>query len=134
MAIAASHASSIVEVSVGRWLAAVNRSVLWGGLLLLIVYPLSMVVVAAFAPALVDDQTVRFSDFFTERLLTAWTNTFRLGLAVSLMSLAMGGLAALLAAQTKHDRWIDLLMSVPFSPRLFWLLWRGVWPWGVQVI
>ena len=52
MAIAASHAPSIVEVSVGRWLAAANRSVLWGGLLLLIVSPLSMVVAAAFAPAL----------------------------------------------------------------------------------
>jgi iron(III) transport system permease protein len=125
MAIAASHAPSIVEVSVGRWLAAANRSVLWGGLLLLIVYPLSMVVAAAFAPALVDDQTLRFSDFFTGRLLTAWTNTFYLGLAVSLMSLAIGGLAALLAAQTNHDRWIDLLMSVPFltPPFLASLAW-----------
>ena len=37
----------------------------------------------------------------------------------------MGGLAALLAAQTKHDRWIDLLMSVPFltPPFLASLAW-----------
>ena len=125
MAIAVRHVSSDVEVSVTRWLAAANRSVLWGGILLLVFYPLLMVVVAAFAPALLDDQTIRFSDFFTERLLTAWINTFRLGLAVSCLSLLMGGLAALLAAQTKHDRWIDLLMTVPFltPPFLASLAW-----------
>lgn len=125
MAVAVRRVPSNVEVSVGRWLAAAHRSLLWGGILLLIVYPLSMVAVAAFAPGLVEDPTFRSSDFFTGRLLTAWTNTFRLGLAVSLMSLFMGGLAALLASQTKHDRWIDLVMSVPFltPPFLASLAW-----------
>ena len=124
MAVAVRRVSSNVEVSVGRWLAAANRSVLWGGILVLIVYPLSMVVALAFAPGLIDDQTLRFSHFFTGRLLTAWTNTFCLGLAVGLLSLFMGGLAALLAAP-KHDRWIDLLMSVPFltPPFLASLAW-----------
>jgi iron(III) transport system permease protein len=125
MAVAASGVSPTLEVSLARWLAPANRIVLWIAILLLVVYPLLMVMVAAFAPPLLDEQMLRFSDFFTERLLTAWVNTFRLGLAVSLMSLFIGGLAALLAVQTKHDRWIDLLMSVPFltPPFLASLAW-----------
>ena len=125
MAVAVRHASLTVEVSHTRWLAAANRSVLWGGIILLVLYPLLMVVAAAFAPAVLQDEPLSVSDFFTERLLAAWFNTFRLGLAVSFLSLLMGGLAALLAAQSKRDRWIDLLMSVPFltPPFLASLAW-----------
>ncbi len=125
MAVAVRQVSSNIEVFVARWLAAANRSLLWVGILLLILYPLLMVAMAAFAPPLLDDQALRFSDFFTERLLAAWINTFRLGLAVSLLSLLTGGLTAFLATQTKHDRWIDLLMSVPFltPPFLASLAW-----------
>ena len=134
MAVAVRHASLTVEVSHTRWLAAANRSVLWGGIILLVLYPLLMVVAAAFAPAVLQDEPLSVSDFFTERLLAAWFNTFRLGLAVSFLSLLMGGLAALLAAQSKRDRWIDLLMSVPFLTPPFWLPWPGVWRWAARVI
>jgi iron(III) transport system permease protein len=125
MAVALRHASSTAEVSLTRWFAAANRLVLWAGIISLVLYPLSMVVAAAFAPAILQDQPFRFSDFFTERLLAAWLNTFRLGLAVSFLSLLMGGLAALLAAQSRRDRRIDLLMTVPFltPPFLASLAW-----------
>jgi iron(III) transport system permease protein len=125
MAVALRHASSTAEVSLTRWFAAANRLVLWAGIISLVLYPLSMVVAAAFAPAILQDQPFRFSDFFTERLLAAWLNTFRLGLAVSFLSLLMGGLAALLAAQSRRDRWIDLLMTIPFltPPFLASLAW-----------
>jgi iron(III) transport system permease protein len=126
MAVAASYpALRGIDISATRWLGAANRILLWGGVLLLILYPLLMVVTAAFSPPLLTDQALSKSDFFTERLLTAWINTFRLGLAVSLLSLLMGGLAALLATQSQGHRWIDLLMSVPFltPPFLASLAW-----------
>jgi iron(III) transport system permease protein len=126
MAVAASYpALRGIDISATRWLGAANRILLWGGVLLLILYPLLMVVTVAFSPPLLTDQALSTSDFFTERLLTAWINTFRLGLAVSLLSLLMGGLAALLATQSQGHRWIDLLMSVPFltPPFLASLAW-----------
>ncbi len=125
MTVAVRNALPIAEISLTRWLAAANRLVLWGGIISLILYPLLMVVVAAFAPANLQDQPLTFSNFFTERLLAAWVNTFRLGLAVSFLSLVMGGLAALLAAQSQRDRWIDLLMTIPFltPPFLASLAW-----------
>jgi iron(III) transport system permease protein len=114
-----------IEYSVARVLATLNRLALWAAILSLVLYPLLMVVTAASAPPVLDDRSLRFTDFFTARLLTAWINTFRLGLAVSILSLLMGGLAALLAAQTQRQRWIDLLMSVPFltPPFLASLAW-----------
>jgi iron(III) transport system permease protein len=114
MALAIPSQPAMLEISVARWLGAANRIALWSALLLLIGYPLLMVIVAAFAPPLLDDAPLQFADLFTARLLTAWFNTLRLGLAVSVLSLVMGGVAALLATETKRDRWIDLLMSVPF--------------------
>jgi iron(III) transport system permease protein len=113
------------ELNTERWLTAANRLSLWAAIVLLILYPLLMVVAAGFAPALPDDQPLRFAEFFTARLLTAWFNTLRLGVAVSLLSLLMGGFAAILAGQTERDRWIDLLMSVPFltPPFLASLAW-----------
>ena len=125
MTVAVRHGSPTAEVSLTRWFTAANRIVLWGGIILLVLYPLLMVVAAAFAPAVLQDQPLGFSDFFTEHLLTAWVNTFRLGLAVSFLSLVMGGLGALLAAESRRDRWIDLLMSIPFltPPFLASLAW-----------
>jgi iron(III) transport system permease protein len=125
MGVAVFPAAPAGELTAARWLTAANRILLWAGILLLILYPLLMVVTAAFAPPFLDDQPLKLSEFFTGRLLTAWVNTFRLGLAVSLLSLAMGGLAALLAAQTRREGWIDLLMSVPFltPPFLASLAW-----------
>jgi iron(III) transport system permease protein len=124
MVVAVRHALPTIKVSLTRRLAAANRLILWGGIILLVLYPLLMVA-AAFAPAVLQDQPLSLSDFFTERLLAAWVNTFRLGLAVGSLSLLMGGLAALLAEQSRRDRWIDLLMSVPFltPPFLASLAW-----------
>ena len=124
MVVAVRHALPTIKVSLTRRLAAANRLILWGGIILLVLYPLLMVA-AAFAPAVLQDQPLSLSDFFTERLLAAWVNTFRLGLAVGSLSLLMGGLAALLTEQSRRDRWIDLLMSVPFltPPFLASLAW-----------
>jgi iron(III) transport system permease protein len=52
-------------------------------------------------------------------------NTLRLGIAVSLLSLFTGAAFALLAVQSPRERWIGLIMSVPFltPPFLASLAW-----------
>jgi iron(III) transport system permease protein len=114
MAVTVTSRPATVEVSLARWLAAANLIALWSALLLLLGYPLLMVIAAGFAPPLLNDPPLEYAEIFSARLVTAWFNTLRLGLAVSLLAVFMGGVAAILAAQTKRDRWIDLLMSVPF--------------------
>ena len=115
----------VVTISRAGWLDRANQIALWGAVVLLVVYPLLMVVAAAFAPAFPDSQPLKLSDIFSERLITAAVNTLRLGVAVSLLSLISGAALALLAAQSPRGRWIDLLMSVPFltPPFLASLAW-----------
>ena len=90
MTVAVLDAGREFKVSFARWRAGANTVVLWGAILLLVVYPLAMVVVAAFAPAFPDSQPLRLADFLSERLFTASINTLRLGIAVSLLSLLTG--------------------------------------------
>ena len=115
----------VVEISLGRLIGSATRIAIWAAVFLLVLYPLATVLTAAFSPALLGDQPLRLSDLLTERFFTASINTLRLGLAVSLLSLFIGVCAALLAAQSRHELWIDLLMSLPFltPPFLASLAW-----------
>jgi iron(III) transport system permease protein len=99
--------------------------VLWGAILLLVVYPLLMIGVAVIAPGLPDSQPLTFSDLLSDRLVTASLNTVRLGVSVSFFSLIIGAALALVAVQSHRDRWIDLVMSLPFltPPFLASLAW-----------
>ena len=114
-----------VKISLAGWLRPRqwNRTV--GRVVLLVLYPLLMVLAAAVSPAFPDSQPLKLSDLLSERLLTASLNTLRLGVSVSLLSLISGAALALLAAQSRRERWIDLLMSVPFltPPFLASLAW-----------
>ena len=116
-------ASPSVQLSHG--LARLARVLLWAILCVMVVYPLVMVLLAAAAPSIVAEESLRWSDFMTDRLTTAWLNTFRLGLVVSLLSVALGAGAALLAMQSQRDFWLDLLLSIPFltPPFLASLAW-----------
>jgi iron(III) transport system permease protein len=113
------------EIPIACWINGAARIALWTAIFLLILYPLLMVVAAAFAPPLLNDQPLGLADLLTERLFTASLNTFRLGLGVSVLSLSIGSAAALLAAQTHRDGWIDGIMSIPFltPPFLAALAW-----------
>ena len=114
-----------VKISFAGWLGRANSIALWSAIVLLVLYPLLMVLAAAVAPAFPDSQPLKLSDILSERLLTASFNTLRLGVTVSLLSLISGAALALLAAQSPRERWIDLLMSVPFltPPFLASLAW-----------
>jgi iron(III) transport system permease protein len=106
---------------------------LWGAVVVLVLYPLLMVFAAALAPAFPDSQALKLSDLLSERLRAAALNTLQLGVAVSLLGLMTGSALALLAAQTRRERWIDLMMSVPFltPPFLASLAWSlAVGPQG----
>ncbi|HVO93770.1 MAG TPA: ABC transporter permease subunit [Terriglobales bacterium] len=107
------------------WLGRANGIALWSVVFLLVVYPLFMVLAAALAPAFPDSQPLKLSDLLSERLIIAATNTLRLGISVSLLSLITGSALALLAAQSPQERWIDLLMGIPFltPPFLASLAW-----------
>jgi iron(III) transport system permease protein len=98
---------------------------LWGAVVVLVLYPLLMVFAAALSPAFPDSQALKLSDLLSERLRAASLNTLRLGVSVSLLSVMTGAALALLAAQTRRGRWIDLMMSVPFltPPFLASLAW-----------
>lgn len=111
--------------SAGQGLALMGRLLLWTALCSLILYPLVMVVIAALAPALLAQPAIQLADLFTARYLSAWGNTLRLGVAVALLSLVLGGGLAFLAAQTARAGWIDLMMTVPFltPPFLASLAW-----------
>jgi iron(III) transport system permease protein len=113
------------EILSARWINGAARIALWTAIFLLILYPLLMVLAAAFAPPLLNDQSLKFADLLTERLFTASLNTFRLGFGVSVLSLIIGAPAAILATQTHRDRWIDGIMSIPFltPPFLASLAW-----------
>jgi iron(III) transport system permease protein len=84
-----------------------------------------MVGAVVVAPAFPDGQPLRLADLLNERLVTASFNTLRLGVAVSLLSLVTGAALALAAAQSRRDRWIDVIMTVPFltPPFLASLAW-----------
>jgi iron(III) transport system permease protein len=113
------------NISFARWRYGTSAIVLWSALLLLVVYPLLMVVAAAFLPPFPDGQPLRLSDLFSERLFAASINTLRLGISVGLLSLITGGVMAFLAVQSRGGGWIDLIMSVPFltPPFLASLAW-----------
>lgn len=125
MTVAVLDAGRELKITFARWRAGANTVVLWGAILLLVVYPLAMVAAAAFAQAFPDSQPLRLADFLSERLFTAAINTLRLGVAVSILSLLTGAAFALLAVQSPRERWIDLIMSVPFltPPFLASLAW-----------
>jgi iron(III) transport system permease protein len=125
MSFAVPDTSPAVEISLARWSNGAARIALWTAIFLLILYPLLMVFAGAFSPSILDDQPLRLADLRTDRFFTAAINTLRLGLSVSLLSLTIGAAAAVLAVQTDRDRWIDLLMSIPFltPPFLASLAW-----------
>jgi iron(III) transport system permease protein len=102
-----------------------SRLLLWGIILSLVIYPIVMVLTAAIGPAASGNPPLRLSDLVHERLITASLNTLKLGATVSVMSLAMGTALALLALHTRRERWIDVIMSVPFltPPFLASLAW-----------
>jgi iron(III) transport system permease protein len=107
------------------WRYGAGGIVLASAILLLVVYPLFMVGSAVIAPGFPDSQSLAFSDFLTDRLVTAALNTVRLGVSVSFLGLIIGVALALLAVQSRGDRWIDLIMSIPFltPPFLASLAW-----------
>ena len=53
------------------WLGRANGIALWGAVVLLVVYPLLMVLVAAVAPAFPDSQPLTLADILSDRLRTA---------------------------------------------------------------
>jgi iron(III) transport system permease protein len=114
-----------IALPLSQWSTLAARILLSAALIVLIVYPLFMVVAAAFFTPLAGGQTLSPADLVTERMATAWWNTLRLGTAVGLFSVFMGGSAALLAAQSTRGGAIDLLMSIPFltPPFLVSLAW-----------
>ena len=114
-----------VQLPLFRWRQGTGAVVLWLSLALLVLYPLLMVVAAVFAPALPDSQPLTLAQLMSDRLLSAARNTLYLGVSESLMSLCSGAALALVAAQSRSGRWIDLLMSVPFltPPFLASLAW-----------
>jgi iron(III) transport system permease protein len=65
----------------------------------------------------------------SDHFVTAALNTLRLGISVSLLSLIIGAALALVAVHGRGgDRWIDLIMSIPFltPPFLASLAWSLV--------
>ena len=125
MAVAALGNAATVSQSVSRWRPSIGGVVLWSSVALLVLYPLLMVVAALFAPPFPDGEPLRLAQLVNERLLFAALNTLRLGVTVSLLSLFSGAALALIAAQSRGDRWIDLIMSAPFltPPFLASLAW-----------
>jgi iron(III) transport system permease protein len=114
-----------IRISLADWLGRTNEIALWGAVILLVIYPLLMVLGATIVPAFPDSQPIKSTDLLSERIVTASINTLRLGISVSLLSLITGAALALLAAQSRREGWIDLLMSVPFltPPFLASLAW-----------
>jgi len=125
MAVAIPETSPAVKIPWARGLHGASGIVLGGGISLLVVYPLLMVLTAAVTPAFPDSQSLRLADILSERLWTAALNTLRLGISVSLLSLIAGAASAFLATESRRDRWIDLIMSIPFltPPFLASLAW-----------
>jgi iron(III) transport system permease protein len=125
MAIAVLDRPAARGLSLAGWRQGAAAGLLWAAVLLLIAYPIVMVVAAIFSPAALGSPPLALADLLSERLITATFNTLRLGATVSLLGLAIGIAMALLAVQTSRDRWIDLVMSVPFltPPFLASLAW-----------
>jgi iron(III) transport system permease protein len=125
MAVAVVDSSPATRLTFARWRYDASGIALWIAILLLVVYPLLMIIAAVSAPAFFGSQPFIFADLLSARLLTASINTLRLGVSVGLLSLIMGAAFALLAVQSRSDRWIDLIMSVPFltPPFLASLAW-----------
>jgi ABC-type sulfate transport system permease component len=96
------------------WLSRANSALLWVLVFALVLYPLLMVLAAAFTPSFPDSEPLKIFDLLTDRLITAAGNTLRLGFSVSLLSLITGSALALLAAHSRRESWVDLLMSIPF--------------------
>lgn len=125
MAVVVLDSPRIATPSLARWRTHTSAIILWAAVLLLVAYPLLMVVSSVFAPVFPAGDPLRLADFLSERLLAAAFNTLRLGITVSLLSLITGAAFALLAVQSRRDRWIDLIMSMPFltPPFLASLAW-----------
>jgi ABC-type Fe3+ transport system permease subunit len=128
MAVAVLDDAPAAHRSLTRWRYG-SEVALWSAILLLIVYPLLMVGASVLAPGLPDTQPFAFADLLGDRLVTASLNTLHLGISVSLLSLIIGAALALVAVQSRGDRWIDLIMSIPFltPPFLASLHSRGAW-------
>jgi iron(III) transport system permease protein len=124
MAVAVLDDAPAAHRSLTRWRYG-GEVALWSAILLLIVYPLLMVAAAVIAPAFPNTQPFALADLLSDRLVTASLNTLWLGVSVSLLSLIMGAALALLAVQSRGDRCIDLIMSIPFltPPFLASLAW-----------
>jgi iron(III) transport system permease protein len=125
MAGAVLDSAPAAQLTFAPWQHGAGSVVLWSAVLLLVVYPLLAVLAAVVAPAFPDSRPLTFADLSSARLVTASINTLRLGIAVSLLSLVMGAASALIAVQSRGDRWIDVIMSVPFltPPFLASLAW-----------
>jgi iron(III) transport system permease protein len=125
MSVAVVDRSQAFDLHFAGWRHGAGSLVLWLSVFLLVIYPLLMVGAVVVAPAFPDGQPLRLADLLSERLVTASFNTLRLGVAVSLLSLVAGAALALAAAQSRRDRWIDVIMTVPFltPPFLASLAW-----------
>jgi iron(III) transport system permease protein len=101
------------------------RALLWAAVLLLVAYPLAMVVISIIFAERLGASPITFAEIFSVRIAQAWQNTLWLGLLVTAGSTLFALPLALLAAQTRHYRWLDLLMSIPFltPPFLVGLAW-----------
>jgi len=99
------------SLTLACWREGAAAIFLWGAVLLLIAYPLLMVIAAIFSPAALGSPPLSFADLLSERLIAAARNTLTLGVAVSFLGLTIGAAMALLAAQTRHDRWLDALAA-----------------------
>jgi iron(III) transport system permease protein len=125
MSVAVVDRPQAFDLQFAVWRHGAGSLILWLSVFLLVIYPLLMVGAVVVAPAFPDGQPLRLADLLNERLVTASFNTLRLGVAVSLLSLVTGAALALVAAQSRRDRWIDVIMTVPFltPPFLASLAW-----------
>lgn len=125
MAVAVLESLPAAPLAIERGRQCVATVILWGAVVALVVYPLLMVITAAFALAPADSEVFTWSDLLSDRLVSATLNTLRLGVAVSFLSLFIGTALAFLAVQSRGARAIDLIMSIPFltPPFLASLAW-----------
>jgi len=80
----------------------------------LVLYPLLMVLAAAFTPSFPDNEPLKISDLLTDRLITAAANTLRLGFSGESFELDHWLRPGTACRPQPARRWVDLLMSIPF--------------------
>ncbi len=120
--------NAAADFSFARILLRISRVALWALTVLLVLYPLTMIFIGALLPEILNNAPLLGSDLFAERILSAWLNTLRLGVAVGSLSLMIGAALALLVSYGSRSGWVDILMSVPFltPPFLASLAWTMV--------